>query len=147
MEFHVHRRIVWWARTVSISIHRFPPRSFPLTTPESFYSFYGKANASNYTSAKHSLPPTITNSHLVRSSRFNNNSSRRRYFYFRRNCSVTFNYMVYMFSTCKGYFSIILGAICRESFRLTGMHKLSPKDADLHVLLYVFLFVPGLHLK
>ena len=60
---------------------------------------------------------------------------------------MTFNYMVYMFYTRKGYFSIILGAIHRESFRLTEMHKLSLKDADLHVSLYVFLYVPGLHLK
>ena len=50
--------------------------------------------------------------------------------------------MVYMFSTCKGFVFIILGAIHRESFRLTEMHKLSPKDADLHVFLYVFLYVP-----
>ena len=61
---------------------------------------------------------------------------------------MTFNYMVYMFSTRKGYFSIILGEIAnRDSFRLTEMHKLLLKDADLHVLLYVFLYVPGLHLK
>ena len=49
--------------------------------------------------------------------------------------------MVYMFSTRKGYFSIILGAIRRESFRLTEMNRLSLKDADLHVLLYVFLYL------
>ena len=56
--------------------------------------------------------------------------------------------MVYMFSTCTRYFSIILlGAMHRESFRLTEMHKLSLKDTDLHVLLYVFLYVPGLHLR
>ena len=60
---------------------------------------------------------------------------------------MSFNYMVYMFSTCKGYFSIILDEIHRESFRLTEMHKLSLKDADLHVLLYVVLYVPGLPLK
>ena len=60
---------------------------------------------------------------------------------------MTFKSMVYMFSTRKGYFSIILGAIRRELFRLTEMHKLSLKDADLHVLLYVSLYVPGLHLK
>ena len=60
---------------------------------------------------------------------------------------MTFNYMVYRFSTRKGYFSIILGAIHRESFRLTEMHKLSLKDTDLHVLWYVFLYVPGLHLR
>ena len=60
---------------------------------------------------------------------------------------MTFNYMVYMFATCKGYFSIILGAIRHESFRLTEMHKLSLKDAGLHVLLYVFLYIPGLHPK
>ena len=60
---------------------------------------------------------------------------------------MTLNYMVYTFSTRKGYFSIILDEIHRESFRVTEMHKLSLKDADLHVLLYVFLDVPGLHLK
>ena len=60
---------------------------------------------------------------------------------------MTFNYMVYRFSTRKGYFSIILGAIHRESFRLTELHKLLPKDTDLHVLLYVFLSPQGLHLK
>ena len=60
---------------------------------------------------------------------------------------MTFNYMVYRFSTRKGYFSIILGAIHRESFRLTELHKLLLKDTDLHVLLYVFLSPQGLHLK
>ena len=53
--------------------------------------------------------------------------------------------MVYMSSTRKGYFSVILGEIHRESFRLTEMHKLSLTDADLHVLMYVFLYIPGLH--
>ena len=52
-----------------------------------------------------------------------------------------------MFSTRKGYFSIILRAIHRESFGLTEMHKLSLKDADSHILSYVFLFVSGLPLK
>ena len=60
---------------------------------------------------------------------------------------MTFNYMGYMFTTRKGYFSIILGAMHCESFRLTEVHKLSLKDADLHVLMYVSLYVPGLHLK
>ena len=60
---------------------------------------------------------------------------------------MTFNYMVYMFYTRKGYFSIILGAIHRESFRLTEMHKLSLTDTGLHVLMYVSLYIPGLHLK
>ena len=60
---------------------------------------------------------------------------------------MTFNYMVYMLYTRKGYSSVILSAIHRESFRLTEMHKLSLKDTDLHVLLYVFLYVPGLHLR
>ena len=53
---------------------------------------------------------------------------------------MSFNYMVYMFSTCKGYFSIILGAIRRDSFRLTEMHNLSLKDADLHVLWLIYKF-------
>ena len=55
--------------------------------------------------------------------------------------------MFYMLSTCERYFSVLLGAVHRELFRLSEMHKLSPKDADLHVLLYVFLYVPRLHLK
>ena len=42
--------------------------------------------------------------------------------------------MVYMLSTREGYFSVFLGAMHRESFRLAELHKLSPKDADLHVL-------------
>ena len=40
---------------------------------------------------------------------------------------MAFNYMVYMFSTHKGYFSIILRAIHHESSRLTEMHNLSRK--------------------
>ena len=40
---------------------------------------------------------------------------------------MTFNYMVYMFSTCKGYFSAVLSAVQRQSFRLTEMRKLSRK--------------------
>ena len=60
---------------------------------------------------------------------------------------MTFSYMVYMLSTCEGYFSVLLGVMHRESFRLTEMHKLSLKDTNLHVLLYVFLYVLGLHLK
>ena len=55
--------------------------------------------------------------------------------------------MVFMLSTYEGYFSIILSTIHRESIRLTEMHKLSLKDADLHVLMYVFLSAPGLHLE
>ena len=48
---------------------------------------------------------------------------------------MTFSYMVYMLSTRKGYFSVLLRAMHRESIRLTEMHKLSLKDADLHVLM------------
>ena len=55
--------------------------------------------------------------------------------------------MVYMLSTCEGYFSVPLGAMHREFSRLTELHKLSLKDADLHVLSQVSLYVPGLHLK
>ena len=51
---------------------------------------------------------------------------------------MTSNYIVYMFPTRKGYFSIILSSVHHESSRLTKMHKLSRKDTDLHVLLYVF---------
>ena len=60
---------------------------------------------------------------------------------------MTFNYMVYMLSTCERYFSLILSAVHRESSRLTELHKLSLKDADLHVLSQVSLYVHGLHLK
>ena len=109
-----------------------------------YYSFYGMVNASNCTSTDNSLPPTINNSHLVRSLHFNNNSSRPRYFKYREDCSISFNYMVYMFSTRKGYLSIILGEIHRESFRLTEMHNLSLTDADLHVLSQVLPYVQGL---
>ena len=45
----------------------------------------------------------------------------------RDNRSMTFNYMVYMLYTRKGYFSFLLGAMHRESFHLTEMHKLSRK--------------------
>ena len=55
--------------------------------------------------------------------------------------------MVYMLSTCEGYFSVLLGAMHRESFRLAELHKLSLKDADLHVLSQVSLYVPKLHLE
>ena len=60
---------------------------------------------------------------------------------------MTFDYMVYMFSTRKGYFSLVVSAMHRESFRLAEMHKLSLKDADLHVLSLVSLYVPRLHLE
>ena len=93
------------------------------------------AVASNYISAKHSLPPTTNSSTIVvQSSHFNNNSSQPRYFQYRANRLMTFSYMVYMLSTCERYFSILLGAVHRELFRLSEMHKLSLKDADLHVL-------------
>ena len=55
--------------------------------------------------------------------------------------------MVHLFSTCKGYFSVILSSIHRDSFRLTEMHKLLCKDTGLHVLRYVFLYFPGLQSK
>ena len=71
---------------------------------------------------------------VVQSSHFNNNSSQPRYFQYRANRSMTFSYMVYMLSTCEGYFAVLLGAMHRELFRLSEMHKISPKDADLHVL-------------
>ena len=59
---------------------------------------------------------------------------------------MTFNFMVYMFSTRKGYSFLILSAVHREFSRLTEMHKLSPKDADLHVLSQVLPYAQGLHL-
>ena len=40
---------------------------------------------------------------------------------------MTFNYMVYMFCTRKGYFFAILSALLCKSCRLTEMHKLSRK--------------------
>ena len=55
--------------------------------------------------------------------------------------------MVYMFSTRKGYFTIILGAISRESFRLTEMHKLSLKDADLRYFIVRFPICSGVASK
>ena len=56
---------------------------------------------------------------------------------------MTFNLIVYMFSTCKGYFNIILTAGQRESSRLTEMHELSRKDIDLLVLRYGFPCTQG----
>ena len=47
--------------------------------------------------------------------------------------------MVYMFAARNRYFSLILSTVHREPTiefsRLTEMHKLSRKNADLHVLL------------
>ena len=60
---------------------------------------------------------------------------------------MTFSYMVYMLSTRKGYFSVLLGAMHREFSGLTEMHKLSLNDADLPVLSQVLSYVPGIHLK
>ena len=40
---------------------------------------------------------------------------------------MTFNYMFYMFSTCKVCFSLVMSVVNRELFRLTEMHKLSRK--------------------
>ena len=103
---------------------------------------------SSYVSARHTSPPTTnTSTKVVQSSHFNNNSSQPRYFQYRANRLMTFSYMVYMLSTCEGYFSVLLGVMHREFSRLTEMHKLSLKDADLHVLMYVFLSAPGLHLE
>ena len=102
----------------------------------------------SYISAKHTSPPTTnTSTKVVQNSHFNNNSSQPRYFQYRANRLMTFSYMVYMLSTCEGYFSIILGAIHCEWFRLAEMHKLSLTDADLRVLSQVSLYVPGLHLE
>ena len=89
----------------------------------------------SYFSARHTSPPTAnTSTKVVRSSHFNNNSSQPRYFQYRANRLMTFSHMVYMLSTCEGYFSVLLGAMHLESFRLAELHKLSLKDADLHVL-------------
>ena len=56
----------------------------------------------------------------------------------RDNKPMTFNYMVYIISTPKGYFSVLLGAMPRES-HLTELYNLSQNDSNLHVLKYVFL--------
>ena len=86
-------------------------------------------------SARHTSPPTTnTSTKVVQSSNFNNNSSQPRYFQYRANRLMTFSYMVYMLCTCEGYFSVLLGAMHRESFRLAELHKLSRQDADLHIL-------------
>ena len=89
----------------------------------------------SYVSARRTSPPTTnTSTMVVQSSHFNNNSSQPRYFQYRANRLMTFSYMVYMLSTCEGYFSVPLGVMHREFSRLTEMHKLSLEDADLHVL-------------
>ena len=89
----------------------------------------------SHISARHTSPPTTnTSTKVVQSSHFNNTSSQPRYFQYRANRLMTFSYMVYMLSTCEGYFSVFLGAMHRESFRLAELHTLSLKDADLHVL-------------
>ena len=54
------------------------------------------------------------------------------------------NYMDYMFPTGKWYLTKFLGAVRRESSRLTELHKLSRKNSDLHVLRYVFHIIGGL---
>ena len=53
------------------------------------------------------------------------------YFWYHENLLMTFNYMICLFPTGKGYFSIILNAVHCESSRLTEFHRLSRKDADL----------------
>ena len=89
----------------------------------------------SYVSARHTSPPaTNTSIKVVQSSHFNNNSSQPRYFQYRANRLMTFSYMVYMLSTCEGYFSVLLGVMHREFSRLTEMHKLLLSGADLHVL-------------
>ena len=50
---------------------------------------------------------------------------------------MTFNYMAYMFSTCKVCFSIIICSLHRASFSLAEMHKLLSEDTDSHVLRYI----------
>ena len=88
----------------------------------------------SYIPARHtSSPTTNTSTMVVQSSHFNNNSSQPTCFQYRANRLMTFSYMVYMLSTCQGYFAVLLGAMHRESFRLAELHKLSLKDADLHV--------------
>ena len=56
---------------------------------------------------------------------------------------MTFNPIVYMFSTCKWYFNIILTAGQREFSSLTEMHELSRKGIDLLVLRYGFPCTQG----
>ena len=57
---------------------------------------------------------------------------------------MTFNYMVYKVSTCKGYFSVILSAVHRDSSLPTEMHELSRKVTDCHVFRYV---IPDMTLR
>ena len=102
----------------------------------------------SYISARHTSPPTANSStKVVQSSHINNKSSQPRYFQYRADRLMTFSYMVYMLSTCEGYFSVLLGAMPRKSFSLAELHKLSLKDAYLHVLSQVSLYVPRLHLE
>ena len=95
-----------------------------------------------HTSTRHSLPPTTNNSTIVVQSS-----------YFHYSILITqvvldisnigtiihwpaFDYMIYMFSTCKGYGTSILflSAVHHESSCLAESHNLYRKDADLHVL-------------
>ena len=58
---------------------------------------------------------------------------------------MTFNTIVYMFTTCEGHFSIILGTVHRDSSLLTAMQKLLRKEGNLHVLRNVFPCIHGSH--
>ena len=60
---------------------------------------------------------------------------------------MTLNYIVYMFPTRKGYFSIILSTVHRDQSRLTDLHDLLRKDTDFHVLRYILPCIQGFHLK
>ena len=105
--------------------------SYSMTTPKLFF-------------ARPSSSPTRNNSTMVvRSSLFNNNSSHPRYFQNRDNPSLTFNYMAYMFSSCKGHLSVLLRAIHWGSSCPIERHKLLFKYAVFHVLLYVFDVLRG----
>ena len=60
-------------------------------------------------SARNTSPPTTNiSTRVVQHSHFTSNSCHPRCFYYRDNCSMTFNYMVYMFSTCMGFFSVLI---------------------------------------
>ena len=54
---------------------------------------------------------------------------------------MTLKQMVLFFTTYEVSFSITLSALRREISGLAEMKKLSRKDADLHVLSYVFQYV------
>ena len=139
----VYRTRFWWLHLNILSHLMFTLLGVSILGLHAFtfvftYSFYGMMNATGYTPTEHSSPLTTNNSTSCQQFAFCDNSSHPRYFQHRENCSLTFNYMVYTFSTCKKYVSIIPSTVHRESSRLTEMHKLSRTDTELLVSRYLF---------